>query len=68
MNFLERGNIQQGVFREIILLSSSIMPVSPGCALFRRRDVEDNLIVEIPNMFEIDFPVLEQESICFFIC
>jgi len=29
--------------------------VSPGAALFRRKDVEDNLLIEIPNDLCLDF-------------
>jgi len=31
------------------------IPVSPGCALFRRSDVIDNLFVEIPNDDKLTF-------------
>ncbi len=30
-------------------------PLSPGCALFRRKDVDSSLIVQIPNVSGIDF-------------
>jgi glycosyltransferase involved in cell wall biosynthesis len=48
-------------FYHIALLGSSwsekkvSVPVSPGCALFRRKDVEKNLIVDIPNKQKVDF-------------
>lgn len=31
------------------------VPVSPGCALFRKKDVEKNFLIEIPNIEERDF-------------
>lgn len=33
-------------------------PVSPGCALFRRLDVKDNLVLEISNDLGLDFKKL----------
>lgn len=30
-------------------------PVSPGCAIFRMRDLRENLLVDIPNSIESDF-------------
>lgn len=30
-------------------------PVSPGCALFRLKDLKENLLVDIPNKVESDF-------------
>lgn len=34
---------------EYMAILKGDVPVSPGCALFRRKDVIDNLMVEIPN-------------------
>lgn len=31
------------------------VPVSPGCAIFRREDVEENLLIDIPNNDNLDF-------------
>ncbi|OQX54108.1 MAG: glycosyl transferase [Candidatus Cloacimonas sp. 4484_209] len=31
------------------------VPGSPGSALFRRKDLEENLLLDIPNKFSIDF-------------
>lgn len=30
-------------------------PVSPGCALFRKKDIEKNLLIDIPNKIGSDF-------------
>jgi len=35
--------------------SKGKIPVSPGCALFRRKDVEKNLLVDIPNEDNLEF-------------
>lgn len=37
------------------VLFSGEYPVSPGCALFRMNDLRDNLVIDIPNHFNIDF-------------
>jgi len=34
---------------------STNFPVSPGCAIFRKKDVEKNLIVDVPNKDNLDF-------------
>lgn len=31
------------------------MPVSPGCAIFRTKDVQKNLLLQIPNKANSDF-------------
>lgn len=31
------------------------VPVSPGCAIFRREDVKENLLIDIPNEDNLDF-------------
>lgn len=36
-------------------ISSGKYPVSPGCALFRMRDIEKNLLLNIPNKVDSDF-------------
>lgn len=37
------------------LLGSGSFPVSPGCALFRIRDLRNNLLVDISNKIQSDF-------------
>lgn len=48
-----------GVFSTMLFIKGSILsnnfPASPCNALFRRTDVENNLILDIPNNFNIDF-------------
>lgn len=36
-------------------LKNNLAPVSPGCALFRRNDIVNSLIAEIPNPFNIEY-------------
>jgi len=36
-------------------LLGGLFPVSPGCALFRKKDVERNLLIDIPNKVGTDF-------------
>lgn len=43
------------IFIEGSLLGSGLYPVSPGCALFRIRDLRKNLLVELPNKVGSDF-------------
>lgn len=35
--------------RNVLYISKENFPLSPGCALFRKKDVIDNFIVKIPN-------------------
>lgn len=39
-----------------ILFGNSSVPISPGCALFRLKDLKRNLMVEIPSPSIHDFP------------
>jgi len=41
-----------------LLHSTSDLPVSPGCALFRKLDLMENLEVQIPNNLLIDYSKL----------
>lgn len=36
------------IFSQLSIMGGNV-PVSPGCAIYRREDVVDNLMVEIPN-------------------
>jgi len=42
-------------FIEGTLFEKGEYPVSPGCALFRLKDLKKNLLIEIPNKKSIDF-------------
>jgi len=43
------------LFIEQILKDCREYPVSPGCALFRTKDLEQSLIVNVPNKLKSDF-------------
>lgn len=36
-------------------LEHGLYPVSPGCAIFRTKDVKKNLLLQVPNRVESDF-------------
>lgn len=42
-------------FIEDHLIQNEIVPLSPGCALFRSDDVREALLINIPNKYELDF-------------
>jgi len=44
-------------FIEGALFERSKYPVSPGCALFRLKDLKKSLLIEIPNKKNIDFSI-----------
>lgn len=37
------------------VLEMDAMPVSPGCGIFRMKDIKNNLLLQIPNKLGIDF-------------
>lgn len=41
-------------FENILLYNEEKFPVSPGCALFRSKDVFSNFIIDIPNSDKLD--------------
>lgn len=47
------------IFPAAIFIKQAILggnvPVSPGCAVFRRSDIVDNLLIDIPNQDGLDF-------------
>lgn len=45
-------------------------PVSPGCALFRTRDVKKNLLIDIPNALGLDYKKYGQgnDLLLFLLC
>lgn len=55
-------NGNTGVYNTKRFIKDSLLggpfPVSPGCALFRRLDVENNLVLEISNDLGLDFKKL----------
>lgn len=57
----EEGELNRDIFIKKSLLDPPLsVPVSPANALFRRPDVVKNLILDIPNNFEIDFKNIGQ--------
>lgn len=53
--FGNTGIYPMNEFVKAQLLNTKLIPVSPGCALFRRKDVEKNLLINIPNPKNVDF-------------
>ena len=52
----KEGELDKNIFINKSLLDPPLsVPVSPANALFRRSDVSKNLILDIPNNFNIDF-------------
>jgi hypothetical protein len=55
-------NGNTGIYNTKRFIKGSLLggpfPVSPGCALFRRLDVENNLVLEISNDLGLDFKKL----------
>lgn len=49
------GKYPSNDFVKGILIGTSEVPVSAGCALFRLKDVQKNLILEVPNHKNLDF-------------
>lgn len=55
------GLIEKKVFIEKSLLEPPLSaPVSPANTLFRRKDVDKNLLINIPNNFKVDFSKIGQ--------
>lgn len=52
--FGDTGLYDTKIFIEGSLLGGSF-PVSPGCALFRKHDLDKNLLVDVPNKIGSDF-------------
>lgn len=49
------GQYETSSFAYASLFGQKETPVSPGCALFRTKDVKQNLLIEIPNEYGMDF-------------
>lgn len=50
--------IESRRYLEHLIHSMSDLPVSPGCALFRKSDLQENLEVQIANQLGIDYSTL----------
>ena len=50
---------ETGIYSTTVFIKGSLLeyvfPISPGCALFRKKDVDLNLPIDIPNKLRIDF-------------
>lgn len=53
--FIGRTNIYQSEKYISGILENSGFPVSPGCAIFRLKDLSKNLLINIPNKVDSDF-------------
>jgi len=51
----QTGIYESMQFIEGALLEKNKYPVSPGCALFRLKDLKKSLLIDIPNKQNIDF-------------
>lgn len=47
----------QKYYESILLLGNYKFPVSPGCALFRTKDLTNALEIDIPNPLDLDFKI-----------
>ena len=52
---LNTGTYTTSLFIKNCLLDDHLVPVSPGCALFRLADLRKNLLLNIPNKLDSDF-------------
>ena len=52
---LEDSTVPGDTFIRDLLTGRSILPFSPGCALFRTRDLGNNLMIEVPSPSMKDF-------------
>ena len=53
--FGETGMYDNDLFMSAIYYHDKPVPVSPGCALFRRIDLQNSLLINIPNKHNYDF-------------
>jgi glycosyltransferase involved in cell wall biosynthesis len=58
------------IFIEDHLFWGERFPVSPGCALFRTRDLKKNLLIDIPNKLGLDYKKYGQgnDLLLFLLC
>ena len=54
-NFGKTGIYKSSEYIDGILLYDGLLPVSPGCAIFRINDLRENLLEQIPNTINSDF-------------
>lgn len=57
----QSGLLEKKIYIEKSLLDPPLsVPVSPANSLFRRKDVDKNLLIDIPNNYDIDFSKIGQ--------
>ncbi|MGL5058231.1 MAG: glycosyltransferase family 2 protein [Fusobacteriaceae bacterium] len=54
-NFGESGKYEMIEFLKGASIGTKNTPVSPGCALFRKKDLEKNLLIHLENPKKLDF-------------
>lgn len=66
----ETGLYDLSIFIEDHLFWGERFPVSPGCALFRTRDLKKNLLLDIPNDLGLDYKKYGQgnDLLLFLLC
>lgn len=53
--FQKYTSLDIDTYYEYVLLPKTDLPVSPGCAIFRKKDLMAHLIIEIPNNLNLHF-------------
>lgn len=68
--FPQTGIFDISIFVEDHLFWGERFPVSPGCALFRTRDLKRNLLIDIPNRLDLDYKKYGQgnDLLLFLLC
>lgn len=68
--FPQTGIFDLSIFVEDHLFWGERFPVSPGCALFRTRDLKKNLLIDIPNHLGLDYKKYGQgnDLLLFLLC
>lgn len=54
-NFGKTGKYEILSFIKSVAIGPKSVPVSPGCALFRKKDIEKNLVINLENPKKLDF-------------
>ena len=64
--YLKDRYSQREYLENALLYNKYNFPLSPGCAIFRTKDVLNNFIVDIPNSDSLDSKKMAQEMIYIF--
>lgn len=54
-NFGKTGKYEILSFIKSVAIGPKSVPVSPGCALFRKKDIKKNLVINLENPKKLDF-------------